>query len=211
MEITSGIFSVIGKYCLSFDTYEVDVLIEYLEEAYYRGKHIFIFGNGGSGATASHFCEDLGKGTLRSKNDSRRFKVMSLTDNMPYILAWANDEGYETIFEQQLRNFAQPGQIAIGISGSGNSPNVLRAIEYANSAGLRTIGMTGFDGGRLREIAQHCVHVPIFEMGIVESIHMIIVHYVVNSLRNRLHRDYHHRKNVLPLRDLAVPEQAVAA
>jgi D-sedoheptulose 7-phosphate isomerase len=191
MEITSGMFGVIGKYCLSFNTVDVDVLLEYLEEAFYQRKNIFVFGNGGSGATASHFCEDLGKGTLRSTNDVQRFKVMSLTDNTPYILAWANDEGYDTVFEQQLRNFAEPGDLAVGISGSGNSKNVLQAIEYANSVDVFTVGMTGFDGGRLREIAKHCVHVPIYEMGIVESVHLIIVHYIVNSMRNRLHRKMH--------------------
>jgi D-sedoheptulose 7-phosphate isomerase len=188
MEIASGIFSAVGRFCLSFDTHEADVLIRELLDAYRRGSTVFLFGNGGSGATASHFCEDLGKGTLRSRNDTHRLRVMSLTDNTPYILAWANDEGYEHVFEQQLRNFARRGDLAVGISGSGNSKNVLRAIEWANDAGLRTVGMTGFDGGELHNIVDHRVHVPIYEMGTVESVHMIIVHYVVNSMRLLLHQ-----------------------
>lgn len=188
MEIASGIFSAIGRFCLSFDTYESDILLNELLDAYQRGSTVFLFGNGGSAATASHFCEDLGKGTLRSKNETKRLRVMSLTDNTPYILAWANDEGFEHIFEQQLRNFARQGDVAIGISGSGNSKNVIRAIDYANAAGLRTIGMTGFGGGRLREIAGQCVHVPLYDMGAVESVHMIIAHYIVNSLRMCLHQ-----------------------
>jgi D-sedoheptulose 7-phosphate isomerase len=191
MEMTSGIFSTVGRLCRNFNTEEADVLLDHLEAAYHDGRTVFLFGNGGSAATASHFCEDLGKGTLRSIHETRRLRVMSLTDNTPYILAWANDEGYETIFEQQLRNFARRGDLAIGISGSGNSKNVLRAIEYANAAGLRTMGMTGFDGGKLRQIAGHSVHVPSYDMGVVESVHMIVAHYVVNSLRARLLDDEH--------------------
>jgi len=188
MEITSGIFGALGRFCMSFNTAEVDRLLDYLEEAYHFDRTVFLFGNGGSAATASHLCEDLGKGTLKSKNETKRLRIISLTDNTPYILAWANDEGYETIFEQQLRNLARPGDLAIGISGSGNSKNVLRAVEYADAAGLVTIGMTGFDGGQLRNMVDHCVHVPIFEMGMVECMHMIIGHYLVNSLRQRLHQ-----------------------
>ena len=187
MEVTSEIFRQVGRYCLDYDTYEADMLLEHLEEAFHKRRSIFIFGNGGSGSTASHFCEDVGKGTLRGLADEQRFKVISLTDNTPYILAWANDSGYENVFEQQLRNLAERGDVAIGISGSGNSENVLRAIRYANSAGLVTVGMTGFDGGQLRRIANHCLHIPIHEMGIVESIHLIIIHYIVNSLKNRIH------------------------
>ena len=185
MEI-ADYFQQITDICNAMEGGESRALVNILEEAYHNGKQVFIFGNGGSGAMASHFCEDLGKGTLNKPDDKKRFKVMSLTDNVPYILAWANDEGYETIFEQQLRNFAESGDVAIGISGSGNSINVLKAIEYGNSIGMITIGVTGFDGGKLRGLAQHNIHVPVNDMGMTEAVHCIITHWVVASLKERL-------------------------
>jgi D-sedoheptulose 7-phosphate isomerase len=168
------------------DPAQVEDLIRLLENAYRQQKTIYIFGNGGSGANASHFCEDLGKGTLKGPSQTGRFRVMSLTDNTPYILAWANDEGFETIFEQQLRNFAQPEEVAIGISGSGNSPNVLEAIAFANSIGMHTVGFTGYDGGRLKPMVEYPIHVPSHDMGMVESVHQLLLHYIVSVLRTRI-------------------------
>ncbi|MCK4417458.1 MAG: SIS domain-containing protein [Candidatus Latescibacteria bacterium] len=168
------------------DPAQAEDLVRLLENAYRQQKAIYIFGNGGSGANASHFCEDLGKGTLKGPSQTGRFRVMSLTDNTPYILAWANDEGFETIFEQQLRNFAQPEEVAIGISASGNSPNVLEAIAFANPIGMHTVGFTGFDGGRLKSMAKYPLHVPSDDMGIVESVHQLLLHYIVSVLRNRI-------------------------
>ncbi len=165
---------------------ELNTFLGLMEFAFLQRSTVFVFGNGGSGATASHFCEDLGKGTLENPATATRFKVMSLTDNTPYILAWANDHGYDTIFEQQLRNFAEPGDVAIGISGSGNSPNVLRAIDFANRSGLITVGVTGFDGGKLAALAQYRLHVPCTDMGIVESVHVSLFHYVVTYLKAKL-------------------------
>lgn len=187
MELTQNLIAKTAQICQNLNMNESNNLVLILERAYYTGNQIFIFGNGGSGATASHFCEDLGKGTLKSLHDETRFKVMSLTDNVPYILAWANDEGYDTVFEQQLRNFAEPHDVVIGISGSGNSPNVLKAIDYANAHNMITVGMTGFNGGELNKRVMHRVHVPVNDMGIAESVHLIIVHYVVQELVRRLH------------------------
>jgi len=170
----------------SIDPVQIERLVEILYEAYQQKKQIFIFGNGGSGANASHFCEDIGKGTLRSLNDRRRFRVMSLVENAPYVSAWANDEGYDTIFEQQLRNLAGNGDVAIGISGSGNSKNVLRAIEYAKLNGMITVGMTGFDGGELAQEVSCSVHIPCYDMGMVESFHLVVAHLVVDCLRERI-------------------------
>lgn len=161
-------------------------VIEILEEGLCNNRMIFTFGNGGSSAAASHFCEDLGKGTLCDLDGKKRFKVMSLTDNLPYILAWANDHGYESIFEQQLRNFANPGDIAIGISGSGNSENVVRAIQYANDIGMTSVGFTGYDGGRLGKLVHCNIHVPSFDMGVVESIHVSMMHYIVMAMKEKL-------------------------
>ncbi len=124
-----------------------DRFVESLYQAFEQGRTIFLAGNGGSAANASHFGQDLAKGTLSSMSATRRFRVIPLTDNIGFITALANDEGYDSIFEQQLRNLAQSGDLLVAISGSGNSPNVLRAVEYARSIGMKTIGVTGFDGG----------------------------------------------------------------
>jgi len=183
------LFETTAEVCRRLNPEACRKLVDLLERAYHAGNQIFIFGNGGSGANASHFCEDLGKGTLKTPGDPKRFRVMSLTDNTPYILAWANDEGYETIFEQQLRNFGRPGDVVIGISGSGNSANVLNAVRYANDNGMITVGMTGFDGGRLRGLAQHSIHVPVDDMGIAECLHLVIAHYVIYELRSRIHEN----------------------
>ena len=172
------------------DPAEVRALADAIHERYQAGRTVFLCGNGGSGSNASHFCEDLGKGTLRREdfdNDARRrLRVLSLTDNTPYILAWGNDEGFDRVFVEQLKNLAGPGDLLIAISGSGNSPNVLRAVEWANQHGLTTFGCTGFSGGKLRVLAQHGLHVPLDDMGIVESIHLTAFHWVADDLHRRL-------------------------
>jgi len=168
------------------DPQEVEALAAAIEKAYRVGRFIFLIGNGGSGAGASHLCEDLAKGTLSDPERQKRMKVLSLTDNVAYILALANDLGYETIFVEQLRNVASPGDLLIAISGSGHSPNVLRAVEWANANGMTTFGVTGYDGGRLRQIAQAVLHVPCHNMGTVEAVHSVVFHYLVDVLRERL-------------------------
>jgi D-sedoheptulose 7-phosphate isomerase len=165
------------------DPGEVQALVDAIVDAYRQDQFVFIVGNGGSAASASHLCEDLGKGTLTDLQGQRRLRVVSLTDNAPYILAWANDEGYERIFVEQLRNLAQPGALLIAISGSGNSPNVLRAVEYANEHGMRTFGVCGYDGGVLRSIVQQLLHVRSGDMGMVEAVHGVVFHYLVEALR----------------------------
>jgi D-sedoheptulose 7-phosphate isomerase len=180
----------VGEELLRLDTRQIEKLADLLYQCYEQGRFVFICGNGGSGANASHFCEDLGKGTLRREdfeNDQRkRLKVLSLTDNTPYILAWANDEGFDRIFVEQLKNLASPGDLLIAISGSGNSPNVLRAVEWANRHGLTTFGCTGFNGGKLRQLAHYHFHVPMDDMGIVESIHLTVFHWVLDNLYARI-------------------------
>ena len=175
------------------DPAEVRALADAIYDCYEHGRTVFLIGNGGSGSNASHFCEDLGKGTLRRQDfdDDRkkRLRVLSLTDNTPYILAWGNDEGFERVFVEQLKNLATPGDLLIAISGSGNSPNVLRAVEWANTHGLDTFGCTGFGGGKLRGLAKKNLHVPIEDMGIVESVHLTAFHWVVDDLYRRLSLD----------------------
>jgi D-sedoheptulose 7-phosphate isomerase len=180
----------VGQELLRVDAAEIKRLADLMYDCYERGRFIFVCGNGGSGSNASHFCEDIGKGTLRREdfdNDrKKRCRILSLTDNTPYILAWGNDEGFERVFVEQLKNLASPGDLLIAISGSGNSPNILRAVEWANRHGLTTFGCTGFSGGKLRTLAKHNFHVPLDDMGIVESIHLTAFHWIVDDLHRRI-------------------------
>jgi D-sedoheptulose 7-phosphate isomerase len=137
---------------------EIARTIDILTRARTEGKRIFVMGNGGSAAMASHFVCDLGKGTVQE--GKARFKIMSLNDNVPLLTAYANDFGYETVFAEPLASLAEPGDVAIAISSSGNSPNVLRAMDVARERGLTTIGITGFEGGQLKEKVDVCVIVP---------------------------------------------------
>jgi D-sedoheptulose 7-phosphate isomerase len=164
---------------------EINKFMEMLVDAYKNDKFVFVIGNGGSAANASHLAQDLAKGTRNSPDQKRRLKALSLTDNTPFISAQGNDEGYDSIFEQQLRTFASPGDYLVAISGSGNSPNIIKAIDWANENGVVTVGITGYDGGKLRKIAKHSVHVPLNEMCTAESIHSIIFHYVILELREK--------------------------
>ena len=190
---TLGPGEYLERFKSELDRLDIDEIRRFSDsiyESYTSGRCVFLCGNGGSGSNSSHMCEDLGKGTIRREdylNDAkRRLRVLSLTDNTPYILAWANDEGYDRVFVEQLKNLASPGDLLIAISGSGNSPNVLRAVEWANAHGLRTFGLTGFNGGRLRTMAQTGLHVPLDDMGIVESIHLTVFHWVLDNLYSRI-------------------------
>ena len=163
----------------AIETIELDKVnqaIELFREARANGRHIFVCGNGGSASTASHFACDIVKGA--SFNRPSRFRIMALTDQLPTLTAYANDVSYDSVFVEQLRNFAEPGDLFMGISGSGNSPNVLRAIEYANSIGCRTIALTGRDGGKLGPLAQLNIQVLAPHMGRIEDAHMIVCHMI---------------------------------
>jgi D-sedoheptulose 7-phosphate isomerase len=165
---------------------QADRFVDSLFRAFEDGSTIFLAGNGGSAANASHFAQDLAKGTLPSMEAAKRFRVVSLTDNIGFITALANDEGYDSVFEQQLRNLGRAGDVLVVISGSGNSPNVLRAVEYARQIGMRSIGVTGFDGGKLRAMADESVHVPVDDMGMAEALHGVVFHLAMSRLRDRL-------------------------
>ena len=160
----------------SIDVAKVGQAIEWFKDARAGGKHIFVCGNGGSASTASHFACDVVKGA--SFNRESRFRIMALTDQLPTLTAYANDVSYDCVFVEQLKNFANPGDLFMGISGSGNSPNVLRAIEYANQAGCRTLALTGRDGGKLGPLAQLNIQVPVPHMGRIEDAHMIVCHMI---------------------------------
>jgi D-sedoheptulose 7-phosphate isomerase len=164
----------------------VEKLVDRLHEAYERGGRVFIFGNGGSAATASHMAEDLAKSPVKDMTVQKRLRVSSLTDSVPFISALGNDWGYDCVFREQLLTNAEPGDIAIAISGSGNSPNVLRAVEWARENRLFTCGLTGFGGGRLKEIVDLSIHSAVHDMEIAENCHMIEVHLAVVGLRSRI-------------------------
>lgn len=167
------------------DLKTVEQAVNVLEEAYRLGRSVYVIGNGGSAANASHLAEDLSMGAMPDL-EGKRFRVLSLTDNVPFITALANDRGYERVFELQLRQFAQQGDVLIAISGSGNSPNVLRAATYARSVGMTVIALTGFDGGRLASMADVHVHVPHPNMCQSEAVHGILMHMITDMLRGRL-------------------------
>jgi D-sedoheptulose 7-phosphate isomerase len=167
------------------DVAQVEQLSELIERAYHDRRFVFIIGNGGSGANASHLCEDLAKCTLRDFEHQRRLKVLSLTDNTPWVTAVANDINYESIFVEQLKNLASAGDLLLAISGSGNSPNILRAVAWANEHGLTTVGITGFNGGQLAKLARHRLHVPVSDMGIAESLHLTVFHWIIDDLYRR--------------------------
>jgi D-sedoheptulose 7-phosphate isomerase len=159
-------------------------IVDTLKNAYAEGKQVFILGNGGSAATASHVAEDLQKGIKECTG--KRFKVISLTDCTPLICAWANDSGYDCIFAEQLDSFLDPGDVVIAISGSGNSPNVIKAVEKANKMGAITYGWTGFSGGKLAQIAQKSIIVNSDNMQRIEDIHLIIGHMIFTCMTKEL-------------------------
>ena len=161
-----------------------EIIGQTLISAYSNERQVFIMGNGGSGSTASHFVCDINKGCCFELK--KKFKVICLNDNMPSILAYANDLSYDKIFVEQLKNYLNEGDVVIGISGSGNSENILQAVSYAKEKGARTIGLSGFDGGRLAEISDIPFVVQINDMQKVEDLHMIVVHMLMQYLDNTL-------------------------
>ena len=163
---------------------DIELVIQALIETHEAGGTVFLFGNGGSAALASHMACDLGKGM--ADVTPRRSRVLSLTDNVALITAWANDIGYEAVFSEQLNNYLRPGDVAFAISGSGNSPNVLRALSVARSLGATTVGLTGFEGGKAKELCDLSIVVPSDNMQIIEDVHTILAHGMFSVLRTRM-------------------------
>jgi D-sedoheptulose 7-phosphate isomerase len=162
---------------------DVTTVVDMLEACWVSGNTTFVVGNGGSASTASHMMNDLNKFTLVP--GARRFRAIALTDNVPLMSAWGNDAAYDDIFVEPLRNLMNDGDLLVAISGSGNSPNVLRAVEYANGRGT-SIGLCGFPGGKLATLATHRVIVPALSIGQQEDGHLIINHAVATALRGRI-------------------------
>ena len=161
---------------------ELDQLLQIILKAYENNNTIFIMGNGGSAASASHIAADWGKNTVVA--DKPRLRVLSLTDNVAVITALGNDLGYDNIFAEQLHNLVLKDDVVIGISASGNSENVLRAIRLGNQEGAVTVGLCGFDGGQLKDLADFSIHIPNHSYEQVEDIHMMIGHIIITQLKN---------------------------
>jgi D-sedoheptulose 7-phosphate isomerase len=174
LEYLAGLKAVLDSLPLG----SMQTMIEYLSDAYRHDKRIFIAGNGGSAATASHMACDLAKTVLGHAVTSpvRRFKVTALTDSVPLITAWGNDESYETVFAQQLRNLAGRDDVLVVITGSGNSPNIVEAVKAANELGLKSLGLLGFDGGVVKELLDCAIVVNSTNYGYLEDTHMALNH-----------------------------------
>jgi len=177
-------FRELQRVCAQMPLAELEGVIIALSQACEQGRTVFLFGNGGSAALASHFSCDLGKGVAHY-SPGPRFRAVSLVDNVPTMTAWANDASYDEIFAEPLANFLQPQDIALAISGSGNSRNVLRGLEVARGAGAQTIGFTGFKGGKMKALCDICVIVPSDNMQIIEDLHLSVAHTIFSVLTSR--------------------------
>jgi D-sedoheptulose 7-phosphate isomerase len=162
----------------------VDRMVDVIWRGYERKRTLFLFGNGGSAALASHFACDIGKGTIAGKG--KRLRTVALTDNVALITAWANDKAYDAIFAEQLESLAEKGDIALAISGSGNSPNVIRGLEAARRIGAETLVLTGFEGGRAKALANLCLVVPSDSMQLIEDAHLCATHAIFLAIRQRM-------------------------
>jgi D-sedoheptulose 7-phosphate isomerase len=177
-------FNALSRAIAKLPYESINQISDALFEAYENENTIYLFGNGGSAALASHMACDLGKGTINGSR--KRFRVMSLTSNTPLITALANDSSYGDVFSEQLTNFARPGDIAFAISGSGNSVNVLKALQVARRAGAISLGLTGFEGGKMKDLCDICVVVPSDNMQIIEDLHGCVSHAVFTCIREKL-------------------------
>ncbi len=164
----------------AFDHEAFERLVAAFLSAYENGRRIFVMGNGGSASTASHWVCDINKGTCL--NLEKRFRMMCLNDSISTMMAYANDLSYEDVFVEQLKNFFEPGDLVIGISGSGNSGNVLKAIEWAGAHGGVTAGLCGYGGGKLKNLAGIALHIKVDDMQKTEDMHMIVVHMIMQRL-----------------------------
>jgi D-sedoheptulose 7-phosphate isomerase len=169
----------------------IEAMGEVLYRAYKHSKQVFIIGNGGSAATASHMACDLGKNTIGPNR--ARFRVLSLNENIPLLSALANDVGYDRVFSEQLTNLIKPGDVLISISASGNSPNIVRAMRYARDRAATNIALLGFDGGQALPLADEYVLVPASDYGIVEDMHMVLDHILTAYFQTRLDEEAYGR------------------
>lgn len=178
-------FEKVNSILQKIDERDVNEIVELLFEGYLAGKRVFIIGNGGSADNANHFAEDLCKGT--SENFSvPGLKAISLSSHISFITALANDEGYERVFDRQLSVLAEPGDILIAISCSGNSPNIIRAAKYAKKHSMKIIGVCAFSGGKLKKMSDKCLFISVNDFGLSEALHLLLFHYIVTALREKI-------------------------
>lgn len=182
-EYLSGLQNVIDR----LDTKVVDQLVDAILSGYRRSRTLFLFGNGGSAALASHLACDLGKGTIHGHR--RRLRAVCLSDNVPMMTAWANDLNYQEVYAEQLKNLIEPADMALAISGSGNSMNVVRGLEVAREVGATTMVLTGYDGGRVKSIVDICLIVPSDNMQHIEDAHLCAAHAIFTTVRHRMQAD----------------------
>ena len=184
VQLTKDYFVELRKCLDEISIKKLTQIAEIIYKAYERDNQIFIMGNGGSASTASHFACDINKSV--SNRFNKRFKVVCLNDNIPIMLAYANDVSYEDIFVEQMKNFFSRDDLVIGISASGDSKNVLKAIQFANESGGKTIGLTGFDGGDLGKMVHLSLIIPVNDMQKVEDSHLIVAHILMKILYEKL-------------------------
>jgi len=185
VESITNYFSELEQMMQAISLSDLQAVLSILEEAYHNGHRIFVMGNGGSAATASHFALDLAKNTIMP--GAPRLKAISLTDHVPLITAWSNDTHYEHIFAEQLANLIEPGDVVIGISASGNSPNVINAVKLARQSRAATIGLLGATGGKLKSIVDAAVLAPGQNIEQEEDAHMILAHVITRHMREVVH------------------------
>lgn len=182
-------FNTVKMTLSKIDKREITRLVNLLYDTLAKSKNIFIFGNGGSASTASHWTNDFTKGVSYNKFKDKS-KILCLNDNISTLTAYANDNGFENVFLEQLKKSLNYCDLVIGISCSGNSENILKAICYANNIGATTVGITGFDGGKLRTIAKYNLHVPVQNMQVAEDIHLLLGHLLMNILNHKLEYNF---------------------
>ena len=190
-EMIKSFFDEIKKCIEEIDINKVQEIADVLYTAWKNDRQVFILGNGGSASQASHMAADISKNSFSRVYDPKikRFRIMALTDNISMLTAYANDIGYEEVFSQQLRNLIKEHDVLIVITGSGNSPNVIRAVEYAKEQNAITIGLLGFDGGRVKNMLDYELTVQSKNYGIVESVHPAIHHLIVNYFSKKIENE----------------------
>jgi len=182
---TEEYFSALSQLIPRLPYAAIDNIVGLLLRAFADDRTVFVFGNGGSAASASHMMVDMNKGT--AEGAAKRIRAMALTDNVPLLTAWANDSGYEQVFAEQLKSFVREGDVAFAISTSGNSANVLLALQTALDRGASTVGLTGFEGGKMKALCGACAVVPSDNVQMIEDMHHAILHSIFTLVRKRLH------------------------
>jgi D-sedoheptulose 7-phosphate isomerase len=184
MDVVRDHFDSVNVALAAVPLQAIERVVDIIVEAHMAKRHLYIIGNGGSASTATHFACDLGKATI--VDGRARLRVTSLTDNIALLTAWANDTSYERVFAEQLTNLLNPGDIVIAVSSSGNSPNILAAIEVARALDAVTVALVGFSGGRLLEMVDAAIHVAVHDYGVTEGCHLVLEHAITDSVRRRL-------------------------